>query len=117
MTATEAWARARRQLERANGDAALGGEVLFVDDDRVEYDLPQRIRVNRSDLFDLEDATSWEPFLVPPPTWLHFNLLRVGPDAGVVTLRRSRDAVPPAEERESAINVSSERVSAELVNA
>lgn len=116
MTAAEAWAEVRRRLKEDLG-SEVAGAVLFVDDDFVTYDLPDRVRVKRSDLFGLDDAGSWEPFLVPRPTWLHFNLLTVDPELTVVTLRRSPEAMAPDDGRATPVNVSAERVRADVDEA
>lgn len=116
MTASEAWAEAKRRLTEDLG-SSLADTVLFVDDELVTYDLPDRIRVRRTDLFELDDAGSWEHFLAPRPTWLHFNLLTVDPGLSVVTLRRSREAMAPDDDRGTPVNVSAERVRADVDEA
>jgi hypothetical protein len=116
MTAADVWAQAKQRLTQNLG-SFVAGAVLFVDDGRVTYDLPDRISVERADLFGIDDVGAWEPFLTPRPTWLHFNLLPVDRGLSVVTLRRSRNAIAPEDPRATSVNVSVEQVDAEVGGA
>lgn len=113
MTPAEAWAAARRQITEGLKEP-VADAVHFVDDEHVSYELPHRIQVSESDLFGLDDEHSWDALLVPPPTWLHFNLLKVDDGTSVVTLRRSHGAMPPGDDHATSINVSAERTRANV---
>jgi hypothetical protein len=114
MTSAEAWAAAKSQLTDQLG-ISVPATILFVDDELVTYELPDRIAIKRSDLFSVDDKRAWESFLRPRPTWLHFNLLTVEPAFSVVTVRRSQQAMDRDDERATPVNVSAERVKADLV--
>ena len=113
MKTSELWATARRRLVTELG-CSIAGDVLFVDDGHVRYEIPDTIRVSRSDLFGLEDHARWAGYLKPRPTWIHFNLLTVDSSLSVVTLRRSDRSMSASDERSPPVNVSAEPTQAQV---
>lgn len=111
MTHDELLTSVRQRLKAA--DVSIE-DAQFVDDDSVDYSMPERIYVRRSNLFSLEQHKLWERFLVPSPAWLHLNLL--GCDEWghlIISIRRSPRATLGAG---TSINVSHERLPLTLEN-
>lgn len=86
MTPDDVWQEARPRLEALVGRRV--GETDFVDDEAVDYGMPERIYVRRSSLFGLGTQAGWAPFLGDAPSWLHLNLLQCDDGRQVVSLRR-----------------------------
>jgi hypothetical protein len=112
VTANEVWAIARRRLQELG--CAVPESISFVDDRQVRYDIPDRICVSRSDLFEIGDGQQWRTYLDPPATWLHFNLLTVADGPTVVTVRRSPQSLAEDDPRSPPVNVSVEPTPARL---
>ena len=103
MTPEQVWAAVRPRLPGLGG--VVTEPVRFIDDSNVTYEPATGARLRALDLFPVDNAASWQPFLHPAPQWLHLNLLAPSDASSIVTLRRSLSDAPD-QKGETAINAS-----------
>lgn len=103
MTANEVWEAASRQFAKLG--YSFVGPLSFVDEAEVnDYAREHRLVVRRADLFTLEDARAWKPFLEPKPSWIHVNFVINDGDTAIFSVSRSSGSPEPWYQGPSAAN-------------